>query len=430
MAELGVSPITVRRAVAELVAEGLISTRPGAGTFVAHQARPAVLDTGWQHVSLGASPVDPLALAFFGKGQEGSDFNLSPAYLDASIRADGRVAASMARAARRPHAWDRPPSGGMRELRSWFASVVGVEPDDVTIAPGGQGALSSAIRAIVPSGSPILFPVPTYPGALAIARSAGLIPVPVATDESGVRPDELERALQSTGARLVYLQPTFCNPDGHVLATTRRREVLEVVARAGAFVIEDDFARWLTHGTTPPPPLIRDDEHGSVITIMSLTKPVSPSLRIGAIVARGPVAQRIAGLRTVDDFYVPRVLQEAAIDFLSGSAWTMHLRSLGVALRRRRDALTAAVARHLPAVDFTVPAGGLVLWLGLPRHVDDESLAERAASVGVSVQAGRQYFIGEASRSYLRLSFAAIDEHDMDEAMRRVANVFDPRRLS
>jgi DNA-binding transcriptional MocR family regulator len=423
MAELDVGPVTVRRAVAQLVAEGLVTTRPGAGTFVARQSPHVQVDTGWQHVSLGASPVDPLGLGFFGRENDSPEFNLSPAYLDASVRADGRLAASMGRAARRPRAWDRPPSGGVVELRSWFASEVGVEVDDVLISPGGQGSLSSAMRAIVPSGSPVLFSVPTYPGALAIARSAGLLPVPIATDDRGVRPDELERALRTTGARLVYLQPTFANPDGRVLAHERRREVLDAVVAAGAFVIEDDYARWLGHGTTPPPPLIRDDDHGAVITIMSLTKAVSPSLRIGAIVARGPVARRIAALRTVDDFFVSRVLQEAAIDFVSGSGWTSHLLSLGAVLRRRRDALVAAVARHLPDFEFSVPGGGLVIWLGLPRHLDDETLVERALSVGVSFQSGRSYFIGEASRPYARLAFAAIAEHDMDEAMRKVASV-------
>jgi DNA-binding transcriptional MocR family regulator len=424
MAELGVGPITVRRAVAQLVSEGLILTRPGAGTFVAHQRRKSAIDTGWQHVSLGASPVDPLGFTLFGRGNEFAEFDLSPAYLDASIRADGRLAASMTRAARRPNVWERPPVGGVRELRSWFAREVGVDIDDVLISPGGQGALSSAIRAIVPAGSPVLFSVPTYPGALAIARSAGLVPVPVAADDKGVRVDELERALRSTGGRLVYLQPTYANPDGTVLHETRRRGVLDAVVAAGAFIIEDDFARFLAHGTQPPPPLIRDDEHGAVITVMSLTKAISPSLRIGAIIARGPVAQRVEGLRTVDDFFVSRVLQEAAVDFVSGSAWDSHRRALGRALGRRRDALAVAVARHLPGVEFSVPDGGLVLWLALARGVDADALVERASGVGVRFQSGRNYFIGEAARPYLRLSFASIDELDMDEAMRRVGSVY------
>lgn len=157
---------------------------------------------------------------------------------------------------------------------------------------------------------------------------------------------------------------------------------------------------------------------------MSLTKAISPTLRIGAIAARGPVAQRIAGLRVVDDFFVSRVLQEATVDFLSGSAWPTHLRSLGAPLRRRRDALMVAVARHLPDVEFDVPLGGTSIWIALPRGVDDEALVQAAASLGVRFQSGRRFFIGEASRPFVRLAFAAIDENSMEEAMERTSNAF------
>jgi len=145
------------------------------------------------------------------------------------------------------------PQEGLPELRSWFASEIGVDQDEVLISPGCQAAMSGTMRALGPSGSPVVFSVPTYPGALAVARSAGLTPAPVPCDSDGVRPELLQRAFQTTGARLLYLQPTFCNPDGHVLGAHRRAEVLEAAAEAGAFILEDDWARWLGHGPTPLP---------------------------------------------------------------------------------------------------------------------------------------------------------------------------------
>ncbi|HTW98235.1 MAG TPA: PLP-dependent aminotransferase family protein [Acidimicrobiales bacterium] len=423
MSELGVGPVTVRRAVARLTSEGLVTTRPGAGTFVAQRHRAPEVDTAWQHVSLGASPVDPGAFDLIHRLGDPLELDLSRGYPDASIRADGRVAAAMARAARRPGAWEPPPAAGLSPLRSWFAGEMGVDVADVLVSPGGQGALSSTLRAIVPSGSPVLFSVPTYPGALAIARSAGLVPVPVPSDEDGVRPELLELALAATGARLVYLQPTYANPNGAVLAASRRRAVLDLAAAAGAFLVEDDFARWLGHGPPPPPPLIGDDRHGSVIAITSLSKAAAPSLRVGAIAARGPVLQRIAGLRTVDDFFVSRALQEAALDLVTGAGWQAHLHALGGALRRRCAALGTSVARHLAGCELKLPSGGLVAWLGLPRHLDDVTVAERAASVGVGLQAGRPYTLGEDSRPHVRLAFGATGESSFDEAMRRLAGI-------
>ena len=114
-----------------------------------------------------------------------------------------------------------------------------------------------------------------------------------------------------------------------MLAGPRREAVLAAAAAAGAFVIEDDCGRWLAHGQRPPPTLLADDGDGRVVFLTSLTKAASPSLRIGALIARGPVAARLAALRVVDDMFVPRPVQEAALDLVSGAAWDRHLRDLG-----------------------------------------------------------------------------------------------------
>lgn len=420
--ELGVGPVTVRRAVAQLVAEGLLTTRPGVGTFVSRPARRPDADTDWQQVALGASPVETAGLDRLRRLQDLDALPMVDGYPDDSIRPDGRIAAAMARAARRPGAWSAPPLEGLPELRSWFALQTGVDQHDVLVSPGCQGALSATMRALLPSNSPVLFSVPTYPGALAVARSAGLTPVPVPCDAGGVRPELLERAFRATGARLLYLQPTFANPDGHTLAAGRRAEVLAAAAAAGAFILEDDWARWLGHGPTAPPPLIRDDTDGHVVTVMSLTKAGAPSLRVGAIAARGPVLQRIAAMRLVDDFFVSRPLQEASIELVTSAGWQSHLRSLSTALRQRSEALSASLAAHLPECSFQRPAGGVCLWLQLPRGLDDIAVTQRALALGVAVSPGRLHVIGEPEHTHLRLSFAAIGAQSIDEAVRRLAS--------
>lgn len=97
------------------------------------------------------------------------------------------------------------------------------------------------------------------------------------------------------------------------------RLVLSAAATAGAFVIEDDFARWLPHAGHPPPPLLAGDDDGRVVYLTSLTKAASPSPRIGAVIARGPVADRLRALRAVDDLFVARPLQEAALELVRPS---------------------------------------------------------------------------------------------------------------
>ncbi|MEU4227303.1 PLP-dependent aminotransferase family protein [Nonomuraea sp. NPDC026600] len=424
-----VGPVTVSQAIAALAAEGAVITRPGSGTFVAPRARAGavVADTAWQTVALTDRAVDTRSLTDALGPPPAGTIMLDGGYLHRSLQPTRELTAALGRAARRPDAWDRAPASGLSPLRAVFATMAGggITPDDVLITAGGQSALSMAFRAIAGPGNPVLVESPTYPGAMAAARAAGLSPVPVPMDADGLRPDLLAEAFELTRARALYCQPVHHNPTGAVLAPERRRQVVEVARAAGAFVIEDDFARHLGHGGPVPPPLVAGDRDGTVVYLTSLTKPAAPSLRIGALIARGPVMARLRAVRLVDDFFVTRPLQEAALELVSSPAWERHLRTLATALRDRRGELAAAVSRELPGWTITrVPAGGLHLWVRLPEGLDDTAVAGAARQLGVAVSAGSRYFATEVPAAWLRLGFAATaDAAELVEGVRRLAHV-------
>ncbi|MCC3763550.1 PLP-dependent aminotransferase family protein [Glycomyces sp. TRM65418] len=428
--EYRVGPATVARAIAALAAEGAVVTRPGSGTFKAPQGRPrdraadGAADTDWQTVALTDRAVDVSLVADpLGPAPAGA-IAMDGGYVHPSLQPTRALSAALARAARHPQAWERAPAAGLTALRTVLARTVGagVAADDVLVTAGGQSALSIAFRAIAGPGSPVLVESPTYPLALAAARAAQLRPVPVPIDADGLRPDMLADAFAMTGARLLYCQPTFQNPTGAVLAPERRRQVLDIARAAGAFVIEDDFARHLGHGGPVPRPLIDDDENGTVVHVTSLTKPTAPSMRIGALVARGPVMERMRAVRLVDDFFIARPLQEAASEVLSSPSWDRHVRTLGAALRERCAVLAAALAREAPgAVVARMPTGGLHLWVRLPPGADDARLAGAARMRGVAVSAGGRYFATESPAPHLRIGFAATaDLAELTEGARRL----------
>ncbi len=205
------------------------------------------------------------------------------------------------------------------------------------------------MRALAPPGGPVVVESPTYRGALAAVRAAGLTPVPVPSDADGVRPALLADALERTGARVAYLQPLHANPHGADLSAERRAEVMEVAARAGAFLIEDDWARDLTIDGPAPAPLAADDADGHVVYVRSLSKGASPGLRIAAVAARGPAGARLRAARIVEDLFVSAPLQHAALELVSSPGWRRHLKALREGLRERRDALSGALAEHFGA---------------------------------------------------------------------------------
>jgi DNA-binding transcriptional MocR family regulator len=346
------------------------------------------------------------------------------------MQPEAALAAALSRAGRRPGVWSRPPTNGLPELRSWFArQIVGdlgtITADNVVLTSGGQTALSVVARALTGPSAPVLVESPTYAGLLSILRTAGLRPVPVPLDEHGLRPDLLTEAFRATRARLLICQPTFQNPTGITWPRQRRLDILAVARAAGSFLVEDDFARLLAHAEAPtaPPPLAADDRDGVVVHVRSLSKPTSPTLRVAALSAHGAALERIRGLHAVDQFFVPRPLQEAALELVSAPAWRRHLRALSLELRGRRDVTVAAVREHLPEVAVpTVPHGGYHLWLRLPDRIDETRLVGEALHAGVAAMPGRVYFAADAPGSHLRLSYAAAaNREQIAEGVRRLS---------
>jgi DNA-binding transcriptional MocR family regulator len=422
-----VGPATVQRVVADLARRGMVRTRPGEGTFVAPSARPAApaaVDHGWQTPVLG--PVIPGADVVEANLEVPAPgvLSLATGYLDEALQPTGLLAQAATRAARRPAAWSRPPLEGTLELRELFAAEVGGDLDhrSVLVAPGGQSALTTCFRSLARPGDVVVVESPTYPGALAAARTAGLVPLGVPTDAEGIRVDLLADALDASGARLIYAQPRWINPTGARLSPARREALLGLVRDRRAFLVEDDAARDLDLCGVPFVPLVADDPDGHVVYVRSLTKNVAPALRIAAFVARGPALDRLRNAQSVQSGFVSTILQHIASDVLTAPGWSRHLRFVRAELTARRDTLISAIGRDLP--DWRVPLTptcGLHLWVRLPDHHDEEAVAATARSIGVRLAAGRNFFPAEPVGAHLRVSYGAATPAAITAAVSRLA---------
>jgi DNA-binding transcriptional MocR family regulator len=419
------SPVTVQKAVRQLAALGLVESRPGVGTFVrtVRPSRPA--DHGWQTAALGAGRSRLSGLSSTQRAAGPDAIALHSGYPDKDLLPERLVRAALGRAARSEAAMTRSPAAGVPELQSWFASQVaarapvGVAPPtarDVIVIAGSQSGLSSIFRAVVGPGQPLLVESPTYWGALLAAEQAGVILVPVPTGAHGPDPDDVDRAFAETGARAFYAQPTFANPTGAQWSAETGRAVLDVVRAHRAFLVEDDWAHDLGIDAEPRP-LVDQDDDGHVIHLRSLTKSVSPALRVAALIARGPARDRILADRAAETMYVSGVLQAAALDVVTHPGWTTHLRRMRVQLRTRRDLLLDSVHAHAPQVLVEhVPLGGLNLWARLPDGTSVDHLVRESASRGLLVAPGSEWFPAEPPGPYVRLNFSAEDPGRFAEA--------------
>lgn len=414
-ARYGAGPVTVQKALRTLAAQGSVESRPGVGTFVraVRTARPN--DYGWQTAALGAPPVRVPGVSTALRTVPNDVIALHSGYPDRELLPERLVRAAFTRAARGGAAVGRPPVAGLPELQAWFAAELGRKapagvtppaPGDAVVVPGSQSGLSTAFRALVGAGRPLLMESPTYWGAIRAAAQLGVHVVPVPSGAAGPDPDELARAFELTGARACYVQPAFANPTGARWSPELAERVLRTVRRYGAFLIEDDWARDFGFGAEPAP-LAALDDAGHVVHLRSLTKNVSPAVRIAAIVARGPARERILGDVQAEAMYVSGILQAVALDVVTQPAWQTHLRAVRQQLAERRDLLITALRRHAPQAHLeTVPQGGLNLWLRLPDAVDLPRLVADCERDGVVVAPGDEWFPAEPTGPHLRLNYS------------------------
>jgi DNA-binding transcriptional MocR family regulator len=435
----GVSASTVADALALLVAQGLIESRPGAGSFRT-EARPtvAVGDTSWQETALEITEqsvelrgirrrFDAPGLLTTLTPANGDVIDLNGGYLHHDLQPLPLLTSALSRVARRNEAWDRPAPGGVPELRDWFAADIGggLGRQDVLLCGGGQGALATTLRALGQPGDPVIVESPSYPGTAAAARAAALRPVAVALDAHGMRVDYLDEALSRTKARIVVLQPLFQNPTGLSLTTERGRDICQVARRHGAFVVEDDYARRLAHDDSGalPAPLICDDPDGVVIHIRSMTKATSANLRVSAVAARGPVMSRLRAASVIDTMLVPAALQYTTLEVVTSTGWRRALTQLGKALRHRRDVAADAVLATFSGAALPYrPRGGYHLWISLPAQADSSQFAADALTYGVAVTPGHHYFVNDEGKPHVRISYiAAPSPADVADGIRRLA---------
>lgn len=385
------------------------------GTFVraVRTAKPS--DFGWQTAALGfprnrlspspaamrRAPVDAIAL--------------HGGYPDRELLPERLVRAALARAGRSDAALTRSPVAGLPELQAWFASElatatpVGVTAPlagDVIVLPGSQSGLSSIFRALVTDGRPLLIESPSYWGAILATAQAGVHLVPVSSGPTGPDPEDVARAFEETGARAFYTQPNYANPTGTQWSAETARQILDVIRTYGAFLIEDDWAHDFGI-TTNPTPVAAQDDSGHVVYIRSLTKSVSPALRVAAIITRGPARERIIADRAAASMYVSGVLQTAALDIVTQPGWQTHLRGLRQQLRSRRDLLVDSLTQYAPLAHLTaIPPGGLNLWARLPDSIDLPSFIRECEANNVLVAAGSEWFPAEPTGPFIRLNYA------------------------
>lgn len=321
--------------------------------------------------------------------------------------------------------WQYAPPLGLQELREEIArrlSTHGVRRsrDEILVTSGAQQGLDLLFRTFTDPGDAVALESPTYSGAVALARFAGVEIVPLPMREDG--PDV--STLAGRRVKLVYTMPERQNPTGVTADAGRRRELLEAARAAGALIVEDGYEE-PESGLTPLAAL--DPERA--VWLGTLSKDLVPGFRIGWLAGPSAVIDRLARVKKTADFQTPLPLQAAVAQFLREGADRKARRSRSLEVETRRMTAERALRKHLPEVSWWGGGTGSALfWLHLPEGVSGRRVADRAALSGVGVAPGADFDPLGEDRPNLRLSVSRVEKRQVDrgiailaEAIRAVA---------
>ncbi|WNV75928.1 PLP-dependent aminotransferase family protein [Geodermatophilus sp. DSM 44513] len=386
-AALAVSRATVTAAYTRLREDGWATARQGAGTFAALPAGPhrgawvpGPVDDGAIDLA-HAAPAAPAAV---------------PAALAAALEELPRLLSS--------HGYH---PAGLPDLRArvagrYTARGLPTTPEQVLVTNGALHGVSVAFAALLGRGRRVLVEQPSYPNALQSARALGarVVPVGLDADEPAAFLDAAERALSAVRPAAAYLMPDFQNPTGVLLDVPGRERLAAALRRTGVpAVVDETFAELGLDVPAPPPLAAFGAGHVSVGT---LSKVAWGGLRVGWVRAEADVVRRLTTVAVATSMSGPVVEQLAACVLLDGL--DAELPALRKRLRERRAVLAGELRARLPSWRVPEPAGGLVLWCGLPTP-RSRAVVAAAEQLGLRLAAGPLFGTGHALDDRLRLPY-------------------------
>jgi GntR family transcriptional regulator/MocR family aminotransferase len=440
--DLGVNRLTVENAYSKLETEGLIYSKMGSGTYVLPPDPLLTFSKNGNHVPW---PLWQQGVAFQGKAvttrarnemfkqasQHPDPINFASGIGDAHLFPAEDFRKVLQTVMRRDGiaALDYGEPNGHAALRGTIAHILAsqglqTQAENVLITAGSQQALSLVSQLLLKPGDVILVESPTYSGALDLFRALGFQVVGIPVDGQGMQVEMLETLLQQHHPKLIYTIPNFHNPTGTCLSSHRRHQLIVLADRYNVPILEDDFVGDLRYEGRTQPALKALDPGGRVIHVSTFSKILMPGLRVGFLVAEGPVYNSLVNFKRVNDLATSTLVQRALEAYVTVGRYQSHLRRSCQLFRKRRDAMLSAIRRYLPdEIHLDPPQGGLFIWLQLPEKLSSEKLLPLAWEEGVSFAPGAGFFPdGADGMHWLRLNFVAQPTEQIDEGIKRLGN--------
>jgi GntR family transcriptional regulator/MocR family aminotransferase len=428
-----ISRNTVLIVYEQLLAEGYLEARPGAGTFVG-AALPVGVAPRPRRAREPMSP-RPVRLSRYSERLRALDVGtlsrgggLRYSFHYGTVSAGDFPAdiwrrlllREIRRRAGKPYLYENPQ--GLPELRAALSDYlqrgrgIRARPEQILIVNGSQQAIDLALRVLVDPDAAVVVEDPCYAGARLACEAIGARLLRVPVDADGLDTALLPPADKSV--RLAYVTPSHQFPTGGVMPASRRLALLDWAERGGTYVLEDDYDSEYRYEGRPVEPLQALDRAGLVIYSGTVSKVLSPGLRLGYMVLPPDLVEPFLRAKQLTDRHTASLEQAVFAHLIRDGHFERHIRRTRRRNQRRRDALLAALhAAFGTAVEIEGAKAGLhliVRFRGIPAALA-ASVAEAAAQHSVGITPAEATADREGA-SFL-MGYAGLEEADIRQGV-------------
>lgn len=324
-----------------------------------------------------------------------------------------------------PSALQYSTTEGYAPLRQWIATRyqekkgMDVDPADILITTGSQQALDLVAKVAVNAGDTVVMEKPGYLGAIQAFTIFRPKWRSVPLEDDGPDLAALEQAV--AGAKLFYAVTSFQNPSGLSYSEEKRAKVAEILSRHKIFFLEDDPYGELRFKGQALPPVYKQRPENSML-LGTFSKVAAPGFRLGWIVAKGEIMNRLVIAKQAADLHTGSLDQMIVHQFLADNDFEAHVARISKLYGDQCRAMQAAIAKHFPKnVHVTEPEGGMFLWVTLPEGVSATELLKRSVECKVAFVPGAAFFVDGTGENTFRLNYSNADAATIEEGIKRLA---------
>jgi 2-aminoadipate transaminase len=317
---------------------------------------------------------------------------------------------------------------GFAPLRTWIAEHlrgrgIPARPDEILITSGSQQGIDLVSRVFLDPGDVVLVENPTYLAAIQAFAAYQVRLVSVPSDDEGMLVDEVADLIAAHRPKLIYLVPSFQNPQGTTLPQARRAALAEIAARNRVAILEDDPYGELAFTGAPPRPIAATG-HGNVLYLSTFSKTLAPGLRIGWLWGDHGIVRKATIAKQAADLHTATLAQRATAHLLTTFDYAGHVAQIREVYQERCQTMLTALAEFMPdGCRWVAPTGGMFVWLKLPEELDADALLREAIPRKVAFVPGSSFFVDNVRRNYVRLNFSNQPPLSIVEGMRRFGQV-------